>query len=196
MRPGTAIILIWLGWIISWLIAAGWSSRTESRPAVGPEIGYRIVMIIGALVMFVPAHGYEGPLRLWHIGWTGAWLCVGLVGAGVAIAWWARLYLGRMWSARITLKADHRVVDSGPYAWVRHPIYSGLLLSLLATAAAKGTILGLAGFFIMLGGLWLKARLEERWLTAELGEQAYGDYCRRVPMLLPFGPTSSLKRPP
>jgi len=71
----------------------------------------------------------------------GRWLAVcGLVGAGVAVAWWARLHLGRMWSARITLKADHKVVDSGPYALVRHPIYSGLLLSLMATAAAKGTI--------------------------------------------------------
>jgi protein-S-isoprenylcysteine O-methyltransferase Ste14 len=118
-------------------------------------------------------------------------LCAALVGVGVAIAWWARLHLGRLWSARITRKADHKVVDSGPYAIVRHPIYAGLLLSLAATAAAKGTILGLAGFAILLIGIWLKARLEERWLTGELGEDAYGNYCRRVPMLLPFGPTSN-----
>jgi len=187
MRPGTVIIFIWIGWAISWVVAAGWSDRTESRPSVGPEIGYRILMLIGTLIMFVPAHGYEGPLRLWHIGWTGAWACAALVGVGVAIAWWARLYLGRLWSARITRKADHKVVDTGPYAFVRHPIYAGLLLSLAATAAAKGTILGLAGFAILLLGIWLKARMEERWLSAQLGEDAYGEYRRRVPMLLPFG---------
>ena len=88
---------------------------------------------------------------------------------------------------RITRKTDHQVVDSGPYALVRHSIYAGLLLSLLATAVAKGTILGIGGFTILLIGVWLKARLEERWLTEELGADAYGNYRRRVPMLLPFG---------
>jgi len=93
----------------------------------------------------------------------------------------------RGWS-QLTRKADHRVVDSGPYAVVRHPIYSGLLLSLLATAAVKGTLLGLGGFALLLLGIWMKARLEERWLIQELGEGAYVDYRKRVPMLLPFGP--------
>jgi protein-S-isoprenylcysteine O-methyltransferase Ste14 len=95
-----------------------------------------------------------------------------------------------MWSARITRKTDHKVVDSGPYALVRHPIYTGLLLALLATAAAKGTMLGVAGFLILLIGIWVKARLEERWLTEELGADAYGNYRRRVPMLVPFWPRS------
>jgi protein-S-isoprenylcysteine O-methyltransferase Ste14 len=191
MRPGLVIISIWIGWAISWVAAAGWSNRTESRPSIGPEIRYRLLMSIGTVVMFVPAHGYEGALRWWHVGRTGAWICVGLVGVGVGIAWWARWYLGRLWSARITRKAGHTVVDSGPYAFVRHPIYSGLLLSLSATAAAKGTALGIAGFLLLLLGIWMKARLEERWLTAELGADAYGSYRRRVPMLLPFGPTDA-----
>jgi protein-S-isoprenylcysteine O-methyltransferase Ste14 len=190
MRPGLVIIFIWVGWVISWVLAAGWSNRTVSRPSIGSEIANRSVMGLGALIMFMPAHGYEGPLRLWHVGWPGGWLCAALVGVGVAVAWWARLHLGRMWSAGITRKTDHRVVDSGPYALVRHPIYTGLLLALLATAAAKGTIFGVAGFLILLIGFWSKARLEERWLTAELGEDAYGSYRRRVPMLVPFGPRS------
>jgi protein-S-isoprenylcysteine O-methyltransferase Ste14 len=191
MRPGIVIIVLWIGWAVSWIAAARWSNRTESRPSIGPEIAYRLLMGIGAVTMFVPAHGYEGPLRLWHVGWIGGWLCAVLVGVGVAVAWWARLHLGRMWSARITLKADHKVIDSGPYALVRHPIYSGLLLSLLATAAAKGTVLGIAGFVMLAVGIWLKARLEERWLTEEIGADAYGNYRRRVPMLVPFGPSGA-----
>ena len=146
-------------------------------------------MLSGTLAMFVPAHGYEGPLRIWHVDWRLGWVCAATVGAGIAIAWWARLHLGRLWSARITRKTDHSVVDTGPYALVRHPIYAGLLLSLLATATAKGTWLGVAGFVLLFIGIWLKARLEEHWLTEELGEDAYGAYCRRVPMLWPFGPT-------
>lgn len=191
MRPGLVIILIWIGCAVSWILAARWSNRTESRPSIGSEIAYRVLTGIGTVIMFVPAHGYEGPLRLWHVGWIGGWLCAVLVGIGVVVAWWARLHLGRMWSARITRKADHKVVDSGPYAFVRHPIYSGLLLSLLATAAAKGTVLGIVGFIVLAVVICSKARLEERWLTEELGADAYGNYRRRVPMLLRFGPTGA-----
>ena len=187
MRPGLAIISIWIAWAISWVVAAGWSNRTESRPALGPEIRYRLLMGVGALFMFVPAHGYEGSLRLWHVGWIGAWVSVAMVAEGVVVAWWARLYLGRLWSARITRKTDHKVVDTGPYGLVRHPIYSGLILSLFGTAMAKGTVPGVAGFALLVFGIWLKARLEERWLTEQLGAEAYGGYRRRVPMLLPLG---------
>jgi len=74
MRPGIVILILWLGWLASWLLAALWSNRTEGRPPIGTEIRYRIPMILGVLLMFVPAHGYEGMLRLWHIGRDGAWL--------------------------------------------------------------------------------------------------------------------------
>jgi protein-S-isoprenylcysteine O-methyltransferase Ste14 len=188
MRPGIVITALWAGWAVTWTIAALWSNRTEKKPGIGAEIRYRIPMGIGALLMFVPAHGYEGALRLWHVGWSGAWLCVVLIALGIVFAWWARLYLGRLWSSNITRKTDHRVVDTGPYAIVRHPIYSGLLLSLIATAAAKGTVLGVGGFVFLLLGIWIKARTEEHWLTQELGEHAYTDYRKRVPMLIPFGP--------
>jgi protein-S-isoprenylcysteine O-methyltransferase Ste14 len=186
MRPEITILALWIGWVVTWVIAALWSNRTENRPGIDAEVRYRIPMGIGAVLMFAPAR--EGELRLWHVGWNGAWLCVALVALGFIIAWWARLYLGPLWSAHITRKADHRVVDSGPYAMVRHPIYFGLLLSLLATAAAKGTLLSVGGFVFLLLGIWMKARLEERWLTQELGERAYADYRKRVPMLIPFVP--------
>jgi protein-S-isoprenylcysteine O-methyltransferase Ste14 len=71
---------------------------------------------------------------------------------------------------------------------VRHPIYTGLILSILATAAAQATFTGLLGAVAIVIGLWIKARAEERLLTTELGADAYGDYRRRVPMLVPLGP--------
>jgi protein-S-isoprenylcysteine O-methyltransferase Ste14 len=74
---------------------------------------------------------------------------------------------------------------------VRHPIYTGLLFSLAATAAAKGVVWGLAGFLLVLWGLWLKARQEEQWLRDELGADLYDAYRRRVPMLIPFGPKAA-----
>jgi protein-S-isoprenylcysteine O-methyltransferase Ste14 len=188
MRPGLVIYFLWIAWVLSWVAAAWWSNNTEKRVSFKDELAYHLVTLIGILLFMVPAHGYEGVLRFWHIGWTGAWICTALVFLGFAFTWWARIHLGRLWSGTITRKADHRVVDTGPYAIVRHPIYTGLLLALLATAAAKGTVLGLAGALLLIVGLWMKARLEERWLSAELGEENYAAYQRRVPMLIPFWP--------
>ncbi len=95
------------------------------------------------------------------------------------------MHLGRLWSGSVTLKPDHRVVDTGPYRLVRHPIYTGLILSALATAAEKGTVLGLAGFASIVLGFWIKAKFEEGFLRQELGREAYDSYAARTPMLVP-----------
>jgi protein-S-isoprenylcysteine O-methyltransferase Ste14 len=179
---------LWAGFALSWLAAATWSSAVEKRVGLRSELAYRAILVIGGIVFFIPAHGYEGPLRLWLVTRNEAWICVGLIALGFAFSWWARIYLGPLWSGQVTTKADHRVVDRGPYAIVRHPIYTGILLAIFATAAAKGTVLGLAGAAAMTLGIWMKARLEERWLRQELGADAYDAYRRRVPMLMPFGP--------
>jgi protein-S-isoprenylcysteine O-methyltransferase Ste14 len=179
---------LWLLFALSWLVAAFWSSTVAKRVGLVKELGYRIVLIAGGILLFIPAHGYEGPLRLWFVTRDEAWVCVGLIALGFVFAWWARIYLGPLWSGQVTTKADHHVVDRGPYGIVRHPIYTGILLSVFATAAVKGTVLGLAGAAIITLGIWMKARLEERWLREQLGADAYDSYRRRVPMLVPFGP--------
>ena len=191
MRPGVAIIALWGGWAISWVVAMAWQAKTEARPGARGEMPYRLVLVIGGILVFVRAHGYVGPLRLWSVTWVEAWVCVGLIAAGFAFTWWARIHLGPLWSGQITKKEGHRVIDSGPYGIVRHPIYTGLLLAIYATAAAKGTVWGVAWALILTVGLWMKARLEERWLRGDMGPDVYDAYRRRVPMLLPFGPTAA-----
>jgi len=182
---------LWLAFAASWIAAAFWSNRTEKRASLGDELRYRIVLLVGGLLFLVPAHGYQGPLRFWLVTRSEAWICVVLIVAGFAFSWWARLHLGPLWSGSITRKADHRVVDTGPYAIVRHPIYTGILLAVYATAAAKGTLLGIVGALVITIGIWMKAHLEERWLREELGADAYDAYRRRVAMLLPFGPKTA-----
>lgn len=93
---------------------------------------------------------------------------------------------GDVWSSSVTRKDDHHIVDSGPYGIVRHPIYTGLLAAALALAAVAGTASALAGFAMIVVGVIVKARLEERFLRSELGADAYDGYRRRVPMLVPF----------
>ena len=188
LRPGMVIIALWAAFWISWLAAAAWSAKAESRVGMRGELAYRIVLIAGALALLPRAHGYHGPLRLWFVTLEEAWVCTGLLALGLIFSWWARIHLGALWSGWITRKTDHRVIDTGPYAIVRHPIYTGLLLAVYATAAAKGTILGLLGALLVTVGLWMKARLEERWLGEQLEPGAYHDYRRKVPMLIPFTP--------
>ncbi|TPK82126.1 isoprenylcysteine carboxylmethyltransferase family protein [Mesorhizobium sp. B2-4-13] len=187
MQVGQAIAALWLFWVVSWIVAASWADPAQKRATIGAEARYRVFWLAGTVLLFVPAHGYEGRLRLWTPTLAEAWVCVALIAVGIGFAWWARIHLGRLWSATVTAKADHRVVDTGPYRLVRHPIYTGLLLAVLATMAAKGTVWGIAGTALLIIGVVIKARLEEHFLRDELGP-AYDDYAKRVPMLVPFTP--------
>lgn len=188
MKPVIAVLALWIGFAASWLVAANWSSAPEKTLGFGRELFYRIILLAGGVIFFVPAHGYEGPLRLWWVPYQAVWPLVGVIALGFLFAWWARIWLGPLWSGQVTKKADHRVIDTGPYAIVRHPIYTGILVAVYATMALKGTIPGVAGAILMTIGFWMKAQLEETWLRQELGAQDYDAYRRRVPMLMPFGP--------
>ncbi len=108
-----------------------------------------------------------------------------LLAGGLAFAIWARCHLGKLWSARITLKTDHRVIQTGPYAIVRHPIYSGLILALLGTAIMLNSWSTYLGFALICLSLVWKLALEERWLIIHLGD-AYREYRRQVKALIPF----------
>ena len=77
------------------------------------------------------------------------------------------------------------MIDTGPYALVRHPIYTGIILAIAATALQNGTAAGFLGAGLIIAGFYSKARLEERFLREQLGEENYGAYARRVPMLVP-----------
>jgi len=121
---------------------------------------------------------------LWPVPSMIGWLLAGLVVCGFIFMWWARVHLGQLWSSSVTRKEHHHVVDTGPYAIVRHPIYTGLLLAIISTLLARGTVLTLMGSAIIAVGIYIKARVEEEFLSQQLGE-SYAAYARRVPMLLP-----------
>ena len=129
-----------------------------------------------------------GEKPLWQFGNAGIYVLAVLTVAGISFTWWARIHLGRFWSNAITHKEGHRVIDTGPYGLVRHPIYTGLIAGMLATGVAVGTVTAMLGAVLISLGMWQKARMEEGFLTTELGADAYGAYCRRVPMLIPFLP--------
>jgi protein-S-isoprenylcysteine O-methyltransferase Ste14 len=188
IRPGVFFAIIWIGWLLSWMIAAFWTSQTKKRVATWDVWLSRVLLVAGAALLFHTTRRLLHEPMLWHVGYNGGYALAGVALIGILFAWWARIHLGRLWSGAVTLKQDHHIVASGPYGLVRHPIYTGLILSILATATAQATFTGLLGAAAIVAGLWVKARVEERFLTTELGADAYGDYRRRVPMLVPFGP--------
>jgi len=187
MNPALLFRLTWSLWALSWVAAALWSARTVKR-ATGAVWLYRTLIALGVILLFGPTSRWLQAERLWHVGYDGA-IALGLLTIPCFLfTWWARLHLGRLWSGSVTRKEGHRVVDTGPYALVRHPIYTGLLAATLVTAAAEATVPALLAFVLIAVGFYLKARIEENFLRQELGD-AYDAYRRRVPMLLPFGPT-------
>lgn len=196
--PDLAIYIPWTAWGVSWVAAALWADRTEGRPGVSRELPYRVVTLLGFALLLAllvedgkPRALLDMPLdplfrRALSVPDAVRWAMVGVAALGFAFCWWARIHLGRLWSGRITRKEGHRVVDTGPYGIVRHPIYTGLLIAALATAIERGTALAAIGFALLVTGYWMKARLEERFLREQLGAADYDAYARRVPMLVPF----------
>jgi protein-S-isoprenylcysteine O-methyltransferase Ste14 len=186
MTPQDATEYVWLAWLISWFAAAVWSDRTVTRPSLRSQLWYRAATICGALLMFGVFGIRRYDIRFWELDGGVGWLLVAIAVGGVLFMWWARLHLGRLWSASVTRKADHHVIDTGPYAVVRHPIYTGLLLAIAATVSVRATAETLAGAAILATGIYVKARTEEVFLRDQLGAETYDAYARRVPMLVPF----------
>jgi len=200
MWPETAIFIPWDIWLLTWIGAAFWSRRTQLRPQVfGREILYRTMVLAGFVALLAPfisqsstdfLAGYRTSnyfnARYWALSPMSGWFMVAIVAGGFAFCWWARLYLGSLWSGRITLKEDHHVVDTGPYAFVRHPIYTGIIVASIATAAERGSGYGILGLVLITAGYWIKARMEERFLRETLGADSYDAYARQTAMLIPY----------
>lgn len=180
------IPLLWVAWGLYWLIAArdvkttvrkeGFASRAAH---LGP-LAVACVLLASRRLPISWLYGHfmqSTPLT----SFFGA----GVVAAGLGFAVWARLVLGRNWSGTVTLKQDHELVRYGPYRWVRHPIYTGLLLGFLGTAIALTQWRGLLALLIAFVALGRKLRHEERWLGEVFGVD-YAQYRSEVAALIPF----------
>ena len=108
--------------------------------------------------------------------------------AGIGLAIWSRIHLGRQWSAGVVVRAEHELIATGPYSRIRHPIYTGMLLGMLGTAVVVGEWRGLLAVLIATTGFSFKAKREERLLEEEFGPK-FDDHRNRTGFLLPrLGP--------
>ncbi len=188
MTPEWMILVLWVAWLVSWVVAAFWSNRTEKRAGIVVEIVFRILFWASVTLLLAPFSDrhYYAQVQFWHLDAALKWILVALAASGFLFAWWARIHLGRLWSDWLTKKTGHHVVDTGPYRLVRHPIYLGIIFAAFATAIERGTSFALFGAAILAFAFYTKARREERFLRVELGEDAYAAYARKTAMLVPF----------
>lgn len=112
--------------------------------------------------------------------WIGAAVCV----SGLAVAIWSRWTLGGNWSGTVRFKQGHELIKTGPYRFVRHPIYTGILLMCLAPPIQFGRLHHWLGTLIIAIGLWIKLKQEETMMLRHFSE--YTDYQKRVKALVPF----------
>lgn len=180
------IFAAWALWVAYWGISAGQVKQTERRESTAARLGYIVPLVIGAWLIALPLTGL-GPLsvQLWPDE-TARWQCaLVLVVLGLGFSIWARMHLGRNWSGTVTVKEGHELIRSGPYAYVRHPIYTGLIVALAGGAVACGQPRALLGLAIIVYSFVRKLRLEEQFMRAQFPAE-YARYCREVPALVPF----------
>jgi protein-S-isoprenylcysteine O-methyltransferase Ste14 len=173
----------WVVFAIWWLARARGNAATARRESRGSRIGSLALFSI-AVLLLVSADRIT-PARLWPPSTVLVTAMLAIEVASVAFAIWAREHLGRMWSAVVTLKEGHRLIRSGPYRLVRHPIYTGILTGLTAVALVRANPAALLALPFFAAGFARKIVLEERMLAAHFGEE-YANYRRETRALLPF----------
>ena len=188
MDPLARIIInaCWGVFIVIWLLAALFTKRTVYRQSGGQRLRYIIPILFGWYLVF---RGYRlgPPFNIHIIPQTDALLAAAaiLCLCGLGFCLWARAVLGRNWSGTVTLKENHELIVRGPYRLVRHPIYTGLLAMLIASAMEQGHIAGMIGLIFVFVSFWIKLNAEEEVMRNQFPHQ-YAAYAARVKRIIPF----------
>jgi protein-S-isoprenylcysteine O-methyltransferase Ste14 len=177
---------MWVSWALYWWALSRNVKVNARRESLGSRLLHIGPLVIAVFLLWVPSMPFaflDKPILAWTVSlfWIGA----ALTAAGLLFTVWARVHLGTNWSGTVTIKKGHELITSGPYAWVRHPIYTGLLFAFAGSALARDELRGVLAFVLVLWSLWRKLRNEERWMREQFGE-AYSTYARRVAALIPF----------
>jgi protein-S-isoprenylcysteine O-methyltransferase Ste14 len=182
----SVISICWGVFFVVWVLAALFTKRTLYHESAGRRLLYMIPIAVGCYLVF---RGYRlrPPFNVRFIAESDAILVVAaiLCLCGLGFCLWARAVLGRNWSGTVTLKEDHELIVRGPYRFVRHPIYTGLLAMLIATALENGFIAGVIGLALSFASFWIKSNYEEELMLAQFSEQ-YAAYRQQVKRIIPF----------
>jgi protein-S-isoprenylcysteine O-methyltransferase Ste14 len=178
--------VIWIGYLVYWQIAAIGTKTTQRIESIPSRVFRSVLLFAGVLLICWPRIPLPWLYR--HFLPQSAWaffLGAAITVAGLLFSIWARVILGTNWSRSVTIKQNHELITFGPYALVRHPIYTGLLTAFLGTAIALTQFRGLLAFVLIFLSLGYKLRLEEKWMRSQFGD-TYLNYCRHTTALIPW----------
>ena len=182
------MIWIWILWaifILYWLISAFKRKKTKRRESVLQRLLYTLPPIAAYFLVARPEFRYGWlAVRFVPEGPAIRWLGVAVTAAGVSFALWARWHLGSNWSGLVTLKEGHELIRTGPYRFIRHPIYTGILIGVFGTLLEDGEMRSLVALAMILSSFYVKARREESFLAQEFGS-AFAEHKRHTGMFLP-----------
>ena len=177
---------MWVSYSAYWWAMSRNVKETERQEPASSRIARLVLIICAFALLWLPSvplpllNERFLPPGVWCF-WSGAAVTAG----GLLFSVWARRHLGKNWSQAVTLKEDHELIRTGPYALVRHPIYTGLLLGFIGCAVARGEWRGLLAVALVFVALWRKLRLEEKWMRVQFGD-SYETYSRQVAALVPY----------
>jgi protein-S-isoprenylcysteine O-methyltransferase Ste14 len=175
----------WAAFAIYWGVTALSAKPSAQRQSVTGRALHMAMLAVTIAFLLGPWRPYPLSLTVVPHGRVADALAAALSVAGLIGTLWARWTLGDNWSSAVTLKQGHELIMRGPYRYVRHPIYTGLLVMVLGTALAIGRLHAFIGFAACIAGFWIKLRQEEALMTRSF-PHAYASYKQRTKALVPF----------
>ena len=189
MQPHSLVRIIitgcWVVFVATWAVAAVSTKRTVYRETQAQRLRYWVLLVIAFFLLFYGRLPYPLNSRVVPNVAPVIWAAGVLSVIGLAVALWARFTLGRNWSGVVTLKEEHELVERGPYRFVRHPIYTGILTMYFATAIGVGPLAGFVGTLLIFLSFWIKLRDEEQLMLQQFPER-YAAYRQRAKRIIPF----------
>ena len=184
--PLTICGYLWIDWYAVWIAWAFQSKKTQQRESIASRMSYTFVLGAAVWLLFFGQRlgGW------WHHPVFPATVFTGFAGVaitalGFALTLWARFILGSNWSGNVTIKVGHELIRTGPYRFVRHPIYTGIILAAAGTAIALDQPRGLVALPLLWLGLTLKRLKEEEFMRQTFGAQ-YVEYARTTGAIFPL----------
>ena len=171
-----------------WSIGALFTKRSKFKESRLKRLSHTLPLALAVWITFAyRRHPFIGG-KLFDTSWANPlmYLAVSMTVAGCVFAIWARVHLGRYWSGIITLKEGHRLITTGPYQFVRHPIYTGWLMAITGTAVTAGNVDGFLCLAFVTLAFIIKLYREEALMMTEFGDE-YRRFKQAVPAaLIPF----------
>ncbi len=175
----------WIVFVVYWLVSAIKTRATREKESFVSRYAVLLIEVVGFVLIFShrASIGFLGD-RIVPRNLIGPILGTVLTWMGIGLAIWARYHLAEYWSARVTIKEGHQLIRTGPYARLRHPIYSGLVLAALGAALVIDRWRCVFGFCLVLIGYCFKAKKEEAMLTQQFGD-AFREHQKHTGFLIP-----------